>query len=314
MRPIPGFRAALGLSTVIDLDPARDFVDPANGITTPNPDAAGNPVFINPGVDLDLPFLETDALGLVAFADAALFLPYFRTVPTDPAFSGISKGLATKAFYDPSAELHLKNWGTAAGIFGNLIVPDFTYRLQYQLYTGTFRPQFYDAAYERSRGAYVLQTLNYLSSGGSTDSSYTMGIYGEGGFTMKKIFALSLGYYWPWSYDHGTITGQPDSDHFIATFTIERGVIPVVNLWGSFSYERTGFVGTLEHQGLSGALFDANTVVTAQINYPVSPIMDVSLLYTVVAARDANGNLIYKGNSVIPQTNTSLSIETQIHL
>ena len=59
---------------------------------------------------------------------------------------------------------------------------------------------------------------------------------------------------------------------------------------------------------------DANTVVSAQLNYPVSPIMDVSLIYSVVAARDGNGNLVYGTGSILPNMNTSLSIETQIHL
>jgi len=312
IRPIPSFRMALGISAVVDLNPARDFFDPANPLYR-GAAAAGSPIFINPGVDLDLPFVESDFLGLIFFVDGALMMPYFRSVPTDPAYASIASGFANKAFLDPSAKMALKNWGAAAGFFGNLIIPDFTYRLQYQLYTGNFRPQFYDAAYERNRGAFVLDTLNYLMNPAAV-TSYNMGVYGEGGLKLNKLFALTLGYMWPWTYNNGTVTANPDNDHFIASFSIEKGVIPVVNIWGTVSYERTGFVGTLQSQGLSGALFDARTVVTAQVNYPVSPIMDVSLLYTVVAARDSSGNLIYPAGSIIPQTNTSLSIETQIHL
>ena len=298
-RPIPGFRAALGVSAVVDLNPARDFVDPANpGATGPN--AAGNPIFINPGVDLDLPFVESDALGLIFFTDGALMIPYFRTVPTDPAYSGITTGFATKAFLDTSAKMPFKNWGAAAGFLGNLVIPDFTYRLQYQLYTGAFRPQFYDSAYEHNRGALVLSTLDYLTNSLATDQTYNMGIYGEAGLKLNKLFALNVGYFWPWSFTNGTVTSDPSTDHFIASFEIEKGVIPIVNLWGSVSYERTGFVETLQTTGLSGALFDANTVVSAQVNYPVSPIMDVSLIYSVVAARDGNGNLVYSAGSILP--------------
>ena len=142
-----------------------------------------------------------------------------------------------------------------------------------------------------------------------------MGIYGEAGLKLNKLFSLTLGYFWPWSYDHGVITGDPTQDHFIASFSIEKGVIPIVNIWGSVSYERTGFVDTLQTTGLSGALFDARTVVSAQVNYPVSPIMDVSLIYSVVAARDANGNLTYTtAPYLLPDMNTSLSIQTSIHL
>ena len=100
----------------------------------------------------------------------------------------------------------------------------------------------------------------------------------------------------------------------MASFSLERGVIPIVNIWGSVSYERTGFVGSIQSGGLSGALFDAHTVVSAQVNYPVSPLMDISLIYSVVAARDSSGNLMYDPGSALPRTNTSLSIETFIHL
>jgi hypothetical protein len=313
IRPIPGFRAALGVSAIVDLNPARDFFDPFNPAFH-GPDAAGNPIFLNPGIDLDLPFVETDYLGLIVFADGAVLMPYFRTVPTDTPYAGISGGFATKAFLDTSAKMPLKNWGAAAGILGNLIIPDFTYRLQYQLFTGSFRPERFDSAYERNRGAYVLDTLNNLINSTSLDT-YNMGIYGEAGFKLNRIFALNLGYFWPWHFaSNGGYVGDPNNDHFIARFSLEKGVIPVVKISGSVSYERTGLVGTIQSSGVSGALFDAHTVVSAQVNYPVSPLMDVSLLYTVVAARDSHGNLIYPPGSIIPQTNNTLSIETQIHL
>jgi len=240
-------------------------------------------------------------------------MPFFRDVPTDPAYGSIKKGLATEAFLDSSAKMKVKNWGAASGIFGNLVFPGFTYRLQYQVYTGQFRPQFYDSGYERNRGALVLSTLEYLKNSAATSETYNMGIYGEGGFKLDKIFALSLGYFWPWEYDPskgGFGAGDPHTDHFIARFSIQPGVIPVINIWGSVSYERTGLAAA----GLTDALFDANTVVSAQINYPVSPIMDVSLIYTTTAARDGSGNIIYENNSILPKMTTSLSIQTMVHL
>jgi hypothetical protein len=313
IRPIPVFRAALGVSTVVDFNPGRDFYDPSQPLYM-GAAAAGNPVFINPGVDLDLPFVETDFFGFIFFADGAVMIPYLRTVPTDPSFTGLTTGFQTKAFLDSSAQMPVKNWGAASGFMGNLIIPDFTYKLQYQIYTGNFVPQFYNSAYSRNRSSFVLSTLTYLNSSTSTNQ-WNMGIYGEGGLKLNKLFDLSLGYFWPWTIgSNGQFTGNPNNDHFIASFTLDKGVIPVVNIWGSVSYERTGLVGTIQSSGLSGALFDANTVVSAQINYPVSPLMDVSLIYSVVAARDGNGNLIYTAGSILPQTSTSLTIETQIHL
>jgi hypothetical protein len=300
-------RAAIGVSGIVDLNPARDFPG--------GPDAAGNMIFLNPGVDLDIPFVETDFLGLIVFADGAVLVPYLRTVPTNPSYSSLSTGVQTKAFYDKSAQIPVKNWGAAAGIFGNLVTPDFTYKLQYQLYTGKFRPQFYDSAYERNRAQFVLDTLDYLASGAATLNAYNMGIYGQAGFKIGKIVTFSAGYFWPWDYDltDHSLTYNPRNDHFLLDLSIGQ-IVPIVPLSGGFSYERSGFVHTLESSGLSGALFDANTVVSANVTYAVSPIMDVTLLYSVVAARDASGNLIYEAGSLLPKTNASISIQTQIHL
>jgi hypothetical protein len=257
--------------------------------------------------------VETDVFGLVVFADGALMMPYLRTVPT--AVSGLSAGLQTKAFYDSSAKVPVKNWGAAAGIFGNLIIPDFTYKLQYQVYTGNFQPQFYNSAYERNRAQFVLDTLDYLATGAATLNTYSMGIYGQAGFKIGKIVTMNAGYFWPWDFDpvSHSLTYNPSNDHFILNLAIGK-IVPIVPISGGFSYERSGFVHTLQSGGLSGALFDAHTVVTANLSYTVSPIMDVTLMYTVLAARDSFGNLIYVGSSLLPQTNTSVSVETQIHL
>jgi hypothetical protein len=317
IRPIPGFKAALGFSALVDFNPARDFYDPFTLVG--GPAAAGNPIFINPGVDLDLPFIESDVFGLVMFADGAVLLPYFRSAPTDPAYSSIKPGLATNAVYDPSASIPIKNWGAAAGFFGNLIIPDFTWRLEYRYFTGTFQPQFYDSGYERNRSQYVNTVLQYLMDPtNQAYNTYKMGIYGEGGFVLTRIFSLKLGYFWPWTINPSTggITPDPNNpDHFIASFVIQKGVIPIVNVWGSVSYERTNlFMGSNLPTSLGDALLSANTVVSAQINYPVSPIMDVSLLYTTMAARDGNGNLIYSQGSLLPDMSTSLSIMMSLNM
>jgi hypothetical protein len=108
-----------------------------------------------------------------------------------------------------------------------------------------------------------------------------------------------------------------DNDHLLAKFTLEKGVIPVVNIWGTVSYERTNFIPTIIKMGTTAGLnlFDANTVVSARINYPVTPTIDVTLLYTTTAKRDTSGNLQYSTpGSLLPDMDTSLAIETQLHL
>jgi len=311
IRPVKGFKAALGLSTVVDLEPAKDW----NGGAA----LVGDPIFVNPGIDLDLPFVESDFFSLVAFADGAAMVPYFRSVPTDPSYAGIAQGFATSAIYDPASTLMVKNWGVAAGLFGNLIIKDFTWRVEFRDYTGSFLPQFYGAGYERARSTQVANVLAYLKDpAAALYQTPTLGIYGEGGLVLPKLFSLNLSYFWPWTQDTaGAYTFG--NDHLVAKFTLEKGVIPVVNISGSVSYERTDFVPALLNKSTNGpALFDANTIVSATINYPVTDNLDVTLLYTTTAKHDpTTGAVLYDPNSpggLLPQLDTSLSIETQVHL
>jgi hypothetical protein len=313
LRPIPNFRAAIGLSALLDVAPAQDYFDGASV----NPAAAGNPIFINPGIDLDIPIVESKVFGLVLFADAAVMLPYFRTAPT--AVAGVPQGFALNAIYDANDPVKVKNYGIAAGVFGNLVFPGLTYRLEFRDYTGAFKPQFYSTGYERSRGQYVQDVLDYLSDTSAAEwNRTTMGVFGEGGFTLDKVFSLQLSYFWPWAVDPVThAISTSDEDRFLAKFTLEKGVIPVVNIYGSVSYERTKFIPTILQRGSAAGLglFDANTVVRAEVAYPAAPTLDVRVLYTTTAKRDpVTGELVYPAGSLLPEMDHSIAIETSVHL
>jgi hypothetical protein len=313
LRPIAGFKGAIGVSALVDIAPAQDYFDGSSV----NPVAAGRPIFINPGIDLDIPIVESKVFGIVAFADAAVMLPYFRTPPT--AVAGIAPGFAWNAIYDATDPVKVKNYGIAAGVFGNIVFPGLTYRLEFRDYTGAFKPQFYSTGYERSRSSFVQDVLDYLAD--TSDPAWnttTMGIYGEGGFTLEKIFSLSMSYFWPWEVNpitHAVTTS--DEDRFVARFTLEKGVIPVVNIYGSVSYERTKFVPTILQRGAAAGLnlFDANTVVRAEVSYPAAPTLDVRLLYTTTAKRDpVTGELVYQAGALLPDMDHSIAIETSVHL
>ncbi len=313
VRPIPNFRGAIGVSALVDIAPAQDYFDGSSV----NPVAAGRPIFINPGVDLDIPIVESKVFGIVAFADAAVMLPYFRTAPT--AAPVILPGFAWNAIYDANDPVKVKNYGIAAGVFGNLVFPGLTYRLEFRDYTGAFKPQFYSTGYERSRNSFVQDVMDYLSD--TSDPAWnttTMGIFGEGGFTLEKIFSLELSYFWPWEVNpitHAVTTS--DEDRFVARFTLEKGVIPVVNIYGSVSYERTKFVPTILQRGAAAGLnlFDANTVVRAEVSYPAAPTLDVRVLYTTTAKRDpVTGELVYQAGALLPDMDHSIAIETSVHL
>jgi hypothetical protein len=305
VRPIPSFKMALGFSTLVDWNPAVDWSGLGGAA------AVGDPIFINPGIDLDLPFFESDVFSIVAFIDGAVMIPYFRTVPTDPTYSGIPQGFYLKAVYDPNASLPIKNWGAAAGIFGNLIIPDFTYRLELRDYTGGFIPQMYSGNYERQRSYFLNQVLGYIVSPTSVQNAQTLGIFGEGGIAIAKIFSFDLSYFWPWTQDSSGFTFQ--NDQFQATFVLNKGVIPVVNIWGSISYMRTNFMPTILHG--TGSLFDANTLVSARVSYPIADTIDVSLLYTTTARRNSDGSIKYANpTDLLPELDTSISILTTVHL
>jgi len=320
LRPVKDFKAALGLSAVVDLQPAKDWPGGAALV--------GDPVFINPGLDLDLPIFESDFFSIVAFADGAAMLPYFRSAPSAASFvyngntvglGGIPSGFALDAIYDPGSAIPIKNWGVAAGLFGNLIIKDFTWRVEFRDYTGAFVPQFYNSDYERNRTSQVASVLSYLSNpSAAAFDTPTLGIFGEGGLILPKLFGLTLSYFWPWTQDAAGAFSF-GNDHLLAKFTLEKGVIPVVDISGSVSYERTNFVPALLNSSTNGpALFDANTVVSATINYPVTENVDVTLLYTTTAKRDATtGDVLYDPTSpggLLPQLDTSLSIQTSVHL
>jgi len=292
---------ALGASLLVDFGPAVDFYE--TGIT---PEDAGKPIFMNPGIDLDVPIFETDFFSIVGFADAALMLPYFRNAPT---LAPVGQGFATEAVWNPSAPIPFKNYGVAAGMFGNVWFID--WRLEYRYYTGVFKPAFYNTGYERSRSQYVNELLDYLGDTANPDyNALTMGIYGEGGFSWKEIAQLELGYFWPW--DASGLLGPAEmEDRLIAKFTFQE--IPIIHLSGGFSYERTGFAQAILGTG-SATLFDADTVVKAELAYPlVKDMLDVVLFYTLTPTLDGDGVPIYDGSTWLPQMTTNLAIETRVH-
>src|SRR5208283_281190 len=269
IRPIPGFNLTLGFSTILDINPARDFMDVTNGGAV-GPVPAGSPIFIYPGLDLDLPFVEGDAFGLTAFADGGLLLPYFRSSPSASlGGSVINPGFASSAIYDKTTSMPFKNWGIATGLLGNVVIHDLTWRLEFRDYTGSFTPQFYGPGYERHRTTLVYNVLTSLvDPNNPAYNTQNMGIFGEGGISLGRLFSFKVGYYWPWNDD---VFGNLNDD-FTVTFVFKKGVIPVANVWGSIAYERTNFLRSIKH---GANLFDADTVVSTSINYSVTESLDL---------------------------------------
>jgi len=332
LRPIaPALRLAIGASLAADLNPTKDY--PAALV-----DLTGKPIFLNPGVDLDLPFIESDFLSIVSFADASLLMPMFTATP-DAAFMNtnfgrslsnpLKAGLQTEAFLQIGQPIPLKNWGVAAGLFGNILIMD--WRLEFRDYTGAFKPQFYNTGYERTRTQYVNEVLQYLANPtAAAYSQQTMGIYGEGGFDIPKAVSLTLGYFWPWSWENDHLVVDPE-DYLVIKVALAKGLIPVPyakDLAITASYERKELVTPylayyLKNGNLTGApnfdLVDANTVIKAEMSYSFTKELDVVVFYTTTAKRNADGKVYYDPANTnaytkyLPVMETSISLETRVH-
>lgn len=301
---------AVGFSGIVDIDPAGEIpVDPDDTSGTDPALAVGDPIFVNAGLDLDLPIIENDILSIVLFGDIGGMMPYLRN-SIGTGDDTIESGLILQALYNPDAdveagELPLRNYGIAAGVLGNIFIMD--YRVEYRNYNGTFRPTFFNKNYNRSRGEYAVQVKNELLS--PQEIEQIVGVYGEAGFNIADKFRLEAGYMWPWKEDFEF--GEEDYLHIEAE--LFRGLIPVVDIHGSIAYDRYKFIPTLIGTDTELTLFDANTVVRGEVIYPVAPTLDLAILVSTTVAYDDAGNVLLDPDTGKTQVNPSISIETRVH-
>jgi hypothetical protein len=264
-----GFPLSLGLTGATDLNPER--------VPYGAPGVYGQPVFLNFGLGAELPVARTKALSVILFADAASMLPYLREAilanSIEPGFPAntIEAGWQWDAvLYGGSP----KNWGAMAGLLGNVFFLD--YRLEYRYSVGTFHPGFYGPLYDRLSTAYVADLVHYLDNPSNPAYDVTsMGIYGELGFTLEKVFYIAGGYFWPWPVDPVSATIWPeDTLHF--ELGIFKGLLP---LYGSVALDRVGIFSQLKNTG-SISFFDKDLLLSGEIVYPLSPILDLALQVT----------------------------------
>jgi hypothetical protein len=313
VRPIPSFALAVGLSGVTDIAPASDLpATDTQGATVFETERTADPAFFNVALDVDLPIVESDFLSLILFGDVGGLLPYLRNDA-----GTLSAGFQTQALTQATPEgVELRNYGLATGVFGNVAILD--YRLEFQNYHGFFEPAFYDANYDRVRGEKLRQAIAYLENPDAPEFEHeTLGIYGEAGLTFFDLVRVETGYMWPWTRDPVTdeiVAG--DNDYLKASLGIADGLLPM-GITAGASYERTYFAPTLfGEDGFEGArLWDENTVLKAQVVYPVAPIMDIVASITTTIQRDADGNIVYAtrdDGQLRPKYGPVISIETRI--
>ncbi len=307
-RPVPGFKLAIGASAVVDWAPAS--VDPGLGVAD---DAIK---LIGTGVDIDLPIVQSSLLGIRAFADGALTLPYAAASFT---YNGVpvSAGLKTDIVWSDGK---LKNWGAAGGLLGNVLFID--WRLEYRYFTGNFRPSFFDTTYDRMRGQYAIQYLGYITQPSTYSATPSvMGIYGEGGFKLlKDKLSFTFGYMWPWSLDATSVQDQlvKSADEFHAKLVIKKGLIPIVDLAGAITYDKRGLASSIADKSFK--FLDSNTTFGGELDLPVpkTPNLDLAILFQTVPVRNDDGTIDYTAKGAdaaagIPALKPSITIETRFH-
>lgn len=305
LRPFaPGMPLALGLTLIADFNPGSDL--PKISVeNTPTADEIGNPMFINLGFDVDYPFIESDFLSIIGFADIAAMLPYFLTKGAG-AYSSITAGPHFEAII-PEDGSGVRNYGFFTGFMGNILFID--YVLDFRYFTGTFKPQFFSTAYDRSSGDRAVETADYIRSP-STSEDIVMGVYMEGGYTLDKVFSIEIGYMFPMTIDTlGDFTFMEGEDTLHAKFTISSDVIPFIDLSGSISYDRSYFLkmlaGETSPTGRDLDWFDEYTVFGGEIIYGVNDNVDIALLLTSPVSIDEE-----TGDKTV---DFAFSFETRVH-
>jgi hypothetical protein len=300
----PAFPMGIGISSTFDLDPAGELPsDVAESI--------GDPVLTTIGFDLDYPFVKSETSSFTVFADAAGMLPYFRHGGSG-AFDGVSEGPSWDSLiaFGPFA---FRNVGTAAGAFGYF--GPVNWRLEWRLSKGAFTPAMIDRLYERTRGSFAVSAAEYAHDPTGSDlDKIVMGIYGEIGYTMEKVFSVEMGYLFPFSTSGGFHWEESDYLHIGAA--LFKGAIPGFPLGASISYDRYYFMPMLlwgeTEDGRQLSVFDENAVFQASLIYGASDNVDIILLMTMTATRDEEGSIEYT-DDLTPKMSTTFSIETHVH-
>ncbi len=294
-----------GVTAIADINPAADLATQAER------DAIGDPYLIGSGVDIDLPLLKFDWLNLRAYADLAAVIPY-----TNTEFAGIPAGLQTDTVYDSDRGTGLdalRNYGFVSGFMGRMILID--WRLEFRHYRGAYRPTFFDASYERNRTQYAQEFAALLLDPASTDYYTVNGIYGEAGFSVfKDKIALTAGYMMPWSPE-GNVdwTEVSQNDYLLARLVLKKGLIPLYDISGSISYERTGFAYALAE---GNDLFDAEAVFKGELVLPIADTVDFAVVLSSAAVRNEDGEVVAvdpAADIFVPKVEPTITFETRIH-
>lgn len=298
---MPVTAAAVGFSAITDIAPGNQAL--LAEVQT------ADPLFLNVGADLEIPILNRAILSLTGFAEGGGLIPYLRE---DTTYDGesINSGLKTDALVDFSSG-ELRNFGWSAGVRGNVTFLD--YRLEYRSFDGIFRPAFYGPSYDRLRGTYAEETLQYLANTEAEQYDLqTMGVAGEAGASILDLIYLSAGYFWPWEItDDGTWQGS-NEDEFLLSVELQEGLLPL-GIETGLRYRRTHFAATAANWGeyKDASLFDANTTLDGYVAYPFNDVVRIVAQVSTATVRDEEGEIVYD-DAGRPRMAPTVAIQTQI--
>jgi hypothetical protein len=313
----PVIPAAVGISAVADIDPSDEIsLEDTDGDPIDPTEAAvfeaartGYPLFLNVGIDVELPVIERDLFSLVAFGETGGLIPYLRK-DTQLGEESINSGLKTSALVDFSSG-DLKNFGWTAGVRGAAFIVD--YRLQFLSYDGIFRPAFYGPGYDRLRGNYAAETIAYLANTEAEEYQVqTVGVAGEAGVNILELVYLSAGYLWPWEKEEGGSWRGSNDDEFTVGLALRDGLIPF-GITAGAEYRRTHFAATVAgwNEFDRAHLFDAYTTLDGYVRLPLSEVIDLEARVSTAVVRNDEGEVVYDDDGS-PQVAPVVAIQTRI--
>lgn len=313
----PVIPAAVGISAVTDIVPSDEISltdrdgDPLDPETVAVLSAArdGEPLFLNVGMDIEVPIVDGDRFSLIGFAEAGGLIPYLREEVTLGAET-LNSGLKTSALVDFSSG-DLKNFGWTAGGRGQFSI--LTYRAEFRSYDGIFRPAFYGPNYDRLRGNYAAETVAYLFDTEADEFQVrTMGVAAEAGVDLFDLVFFSAGYFWPWQQDEDGDWEGSNDDEFSIGLALKDGLIPF-GITAGAEYRRTHFAATVAgwDEYKDAHLFDAYTTLEGYVRYPLTEAIDLEARISTAVVRNEDGEVVYNNNGS-PQVAPVLAIQTRI--
>jgi len=205
------------------------------------------------GADVEFAFIDTSALGMKAYADAATVGYLYPELPA--SLSG--KTIGGMLGFLPSV-------GTGIGIMGN-ISETFTFRAEYRFFIGYYEPGIIDFGWE-SRRLYYGQELEGLIADTSYRDSTQSGFLLQGGLLLFRKVSLGIGFESYTMTRHSIAESKNELDTVNRgelSLGIRKGLIP--KLSGSVSYRREDNLETIFQQP-----FDSNTKLEASVTYELA--------------------------------------------